>query len=353
MKIYIDINHPAHVHYFRNFILIMQQKGHRFIVSNRDEFIINYLLDYYGIEHSIRNKRPEHNSFFKGLLYLLQIIIHVLRLSAKERPDIYLGFAASACAIGSFIFRKPCVIIDDTEHNKLNHRLYKRFCSLILTPFYFEKKMGRKQSYFNAYVEHFYLRSNYYKKSDSILTELNLEANSYVLVRYIAYDAQHDRKVHPISEEMKKKIVTELSQDYKVIVSCEKSIKDEFYVPYLVNVPPSKMHDLIANARFMISEGATMACEAGLLGTPYLYINPLKVGYINTQEHLYPHACQCIDEKNILQICNRQLSVVWTEAERQEVRTMIEQNTIDPTQMLIDIFSDESGLEIVKQNKRE
>lgn len=348
MKIYIDINHPAHVHYFRNFIFIMQQKGHRFIVSNRDEFIINYLLDYYDIEHSIRSKRPEHNSFLKGLLYLFRIIIHVLKLSIRERPDIYLGFGASACAISSFIFRKPCVIIDDTEHNKLNHRLYRRFCSQILTPFYFEKKMGRKQGYFNAYVEQFYLRSGYYKKCDSVLSELHLDANKYILVRYIAYDAQHDRKANPLSDEMKKKIVTEMSRHYKVIVSCEKSIKDEFYAPYLVNVPPSKMHDLIANARFLISEGATMACEAGLLGTPYLYINPLNVGNINMQEQLYPHACQCIDEKTILSTCNRQLSVAWTEAQRQEARTRIEQNTIDPTQMLVDIFSDENRLEVVK-----
>ncbi|MFW5804449.1 MAG: DUF354 domain-containing protein, partial [bacterium] len=35
MKILIDIGHPAHVHYFKNFITKMSQKGHSFIVIAR------------------------------------------------------------------------------------------------------------------------------------------------------------------------------------------------------------------------------------------------------------------------------------------------------------------------------
>lgn len=342
MNIYIDINHPAHVHYFRNFISIMQKRGHSFIISNRNDYVINYLLDYYGIKHHVRNKRATQKSFFKGILYLLRIIMYVWKKSIKESPDVYLGFGSSACAICAFLFRKPCIIIDDTEHNKLNHKLYKRFCSKILTPFYFEKSFGEKQSYFDSYVEQFYLRSIYYSSNDAVLSELGLDTNKYILVRYIAYDAQHDRKVHPFSEEMKKKIVIELSKYYRVLVSCEKAITDEFYTPYSFIAPPEKMHDLIANARFMVSEGATMACEAGILGTPYLYINPLRVGNINRQSSTYSHAFQCTDERTILQIIKEQLSIVWTEKERKIAQAMIERSTIDPTQMLVEKFCSEN-----------
>ena len=44
MKILIDINHPAHVHYFKNFIKIMEQKGHKFLIISRDKEIEHYLL---------------------------------------------------------------------------------------------------------------------------------------------------------------------------------------------------------------------------------------------------------------------------------------------------------------------
>ena len=37
LKIFVDIGHPAHVHYFRNFIKLMQDKGHEFFVSARDK----------------------------------------------------------------------------------------------------------------------------------------------------------------------------------------------------------------------------------------------------------------------------------------------------------------------------
>ena len=59
MKIMIDMNHPAHVHYFRNLIKDMEKKGHQFCVVNRDDGMINQLLDYYGIRHIIRNKRQK------------------------------------------------------------------------------------------------------------------------------------------------------------------------------------------------------------------------------------------------------------------------------------------------------
>ena len=72
MKIHIDINHPAHVHYFKNFIKIMEEKGHSFVVTNRDSKIINQLLDAYGIQHIIRNRRPEDKSKINRILYLIK-----------------------------------------------------------------------------------------------------------------------------------------------------------------------------------------------------------------------------------------------------------------------------------------
>ena len=45
MKILIDTGHPVHVHYFRNFIKIMEKKGHEFIVIFRNKEIEHYLLN--------------------------------------------------------------------------------------------------------------------------------------------------------------------------------------------------------------------------------------------------------------------------------------------------------------------
>jgi predicted glycosyltransferase len=59
MKILIDINHPAHVHYFRNFISEIQKRGHICIITNRDSPFIMAFLEDYGIRHIIRSSRPK------------------------------------------------------------------------------------------------------------------------------------------------------------------------------------------------------------------------------------------------------------------------------------------------------
>ena len=335
MRILININHPAHVHYYRNFIQLMKAKGDQFCVINRDNKMINQLLDYYGIEHTIRNKRPEKKGTVASMMNLLRMILWCVRKSFSFHPDMYMGFASSACAITSFLFRKPSILIDDTEHNSMTHRLYMPVCTKVLTPFYFKKDLGNKdkQVRFNAYVEQLYLHSAYFKSSTQVLEELGVKPKEYVIVRYVAYDAHHDLKVHPISEEIKRNIVKEISKRYRVFVSLEKSVKDPFYDDYVLKISPEKMHDLEANAKFMIAEGATMASEAFLLGVPYLYLNPLMVGYIDYQCTNYPNRCfKTTNGDEAMKIVRQLMNIkIDGEAERRKV----EEQTINPTEYLV------------------
>lgn len=336
MKILIDINHPAHVHYFRNFIKLMEAKGHSFCVINRDSKMINQLLDFYGIEHVVRNKRPDKKGTIASLANLLKMIVWCIRESFRFHPDLYLGFGSSACAITSFLFNKPCVLIDDTEHNSMNHKLYLPFCSSVLTPFYFNKVLQSgeksKQIRFNAYVEQLFLHSLQYKRGKDVLDELGVEPKKYVLVRYIAYDAHHDLKAHPLSAEIKKNIVKEISKRYRVLVSLEKGVNDPFYNDYLLKISPEKMHDLEANAKFMVTEGATMASESFVHGIPFLYINPLKCGNIDYECKNYPNRCfQTTKGDEALNIIRQLMDVqIDEEAEKNKV----EKQTINPTAYL-------------------
>mgnify|MGYP002523831603 CR=1 FL=1 len=340
MKILININHPAHVHYFRNFIRLMEAKGHQFCVINRDSKMINQLLDIYGIPHTIRNKRPEKAGTVASLKNLLTMIIWCIRKSISFRPDMYMGFASSACAITAWLFRKPSILIDDTEHNTMTHKLYMPVCSKVLTPFYFKTDLGNKdkQVRFNAYVEQLYLHSAYYKKQTDVLEELNVKPKEYVLIRYIAYNAHHDVKVHPIPEETKKAIVTAIAKRYRVFVSLEKSVKDPFYDDYVLKISPEKMHDVEANAKFMVAEGATMASEAFLLGVPYLYLNPLMVGYIDYQCKNYPDRCfRTTDSDVAMKVVNQLMD---TEIDCETERRKVEEQTLNPTEYLVKFVED-------------
>lgn len=333
MKILIDINHPAHVHYFKNFIHEMEKCGHEFRVVNRNSKMINSLLDAYGIKHVVRNKRPAKKGTISSLKYLAGIVSKLIKESLRFKPDLYLGFASSACAITAWLFGKPSVLIDDTEHNSMNHRLYKPFCSSVLTPFYFEKDLGPKQIKFQAFVEQLYLHSKYFKRDTGVIEKLGLVPQEYAIVRYISYDAHHDLNVNPMPEMQKQEFVEGLSKRIRVVLSHESETCDGSYKQFMINHAPEDMHEIEANAKFIISEGATMASEGFVTGVPFAYINPLKVGYINYASENFPEMAYngTSIERLGRFVKNNLEGHINPEAFREELEKM----TINPTDLLI------------------
>jgi len=316
----------------------MEKKGHSISVINRDSKIINTLLDFYNINHKIRNSRPSKSGSMFSIVYLIGMIYHICKYSYKERPDLYLGFGSFPCTIAGFLFSKPVIHLDDTEHNKVNHFLNKPFKPITLTPYYFTKNLGKNQIYFNAFIEQLYLHSNYYKVNNSVLVELGIESENYALVRYISYNASHDLFVQPLSNSNKMQLIDHLSSKMKVLVSFEDENQDDFYKSFKINISPEKMHDLIANARIFITEGATMASEAGVLGIPYIYINPLQdLGYITEQIRKYPEiASRSKNIEEIKCILNDKFNALnSTFHRRDDFKYSFEKSTIDPTKFLV------------------
>ncbi|MHA7131857.1 DUF354 domain-containing protein [Algoriphagus namhaensis] len=341
MNIFIDINHPAHVHYFKNFIFLMKDKGYRFVVSNRNSVIINKLLDEYNISHTTRGKRPLKNSFINSLWYLISMVRDVFKISSNENIDLFLGFASPACSIVGWLRRKPAVILDDTEHNGLNHSIYGKFCSVILTPFYFKKNLGPKQISFQAYVEQFYIHSKYF------IPKKVLPEDEYALVRFISYDARHDSGVvGAISDKNRVSLVKSLASRVKVYITMETEEANHEFDEFALKIQPSDMHNVIANCSLFITEGATMGIEAGLMGVNYYYINPLEVGNVAFQSENYKNAHVYNGDSLASEVDNIEMVKRDVNLQRD-----IEKNTINPTDFLIWFVSNfPESVEIMREN---
>ena len=78
-------------------------------------------------------------------------------------------------------------------------------------------------------------------------------------------------------------MVTELSKIVKVFISSEAILPFELQ-KYILNIPPEKMHNVLAFANLYIGEGATMASECAMLGTPAIYVNSITAGTLEEQE---------------------------------------------------------------------
>ena len=85
MKILIDIGHPAHVHYFRNFIEQMRIRGHEFRVISRDKEVTFDLLRKYNIPFTSRGKGGR--GFFGKILYILKADLQLIREGLQFKPD--------------------------------------------------------------------------------------------------------------------------------------------------------------------------------------------------------------------------------------------------------------------------
>jgi predicted glycosyltransferase len=64
-----------------------------------------------------------------------------------------------------------------------------------------------------------------------------------------------------------------LSSKMKVFISSEQKLPTDL-LKYKFTLSPDIMHDVLAFSSLVISEGATLAAEAGFLGVPTIYINP-------------------------------------------------------------------------------
>lgn len=285
MKILIDVNHPAHIHYFRNFIRIMENSGHEFLVITRDMPIMLELLDHYQIAYTVRTKRGRgiHNKF----KYVLTSLWIDFKCALKFKPDLLLGFASFFTSFVSFLCRKDCIVFDDTEHNKINHLLYRPFSDLVCTPKCFQKRFPDKHFLFDGYMELTYLHQNYFKPDASIFELLGLSTNeNYVIFRFIAWDATHDIGQKGIDIDVKLNMVMTISKYCRVYISSENELPESLK-QFQIKIPPERMHDALSFATLFIGEGATMASECAMLGTPAIYLNQLQVGSCSELEKKY------------------------------------------------------------------
>lgn len=266
----IDIGHPAHVHYFRNFVKIMESKGHKFLISARDKEITHALLNDYNIKFVTRGSG--RSSLFGKLIYILEADLKLFNLLRKFKPDLCLSFGSAYAAHASKLLGVPHIAFDDTEHAKYEQLMYVPFTGCILSPETFRKNFGKRHIKFAATMDMAYLHPKYYRPDTEYLEKLQLKDKRYFLLRFVDWIASHDSGQFGFSVEGKSKIIKLLAKNGEVIISAECELPDEF-IKYLFKDYPHQMHTLLQFATLFVGESGSMATEAAILGTPSVMVN--------------------------------------------------------------------------------
>jgi predicted glycosyltransferase len=282
MKMLIDIGHPAHVHYFKNFIDLMQDKGHQFLITARNKEITFILLKNLNIPFFDRGKGG--SNLLSKLLYIPKADLFIFKKALKFKPDVFLSFSSTYAAHASKLYGRPHITLDDTEHAKFELLMYPPFTDTILNPSCFSKNLGGKQILFNSYIELLYLHREYFIPNLNVLRMLGIsQYDKFAIVRFVSWNASHDIAEKGLSSAEKITLVEYLASKMRVFVSSEGDMPPSIK-KYQFSIPPEYMHDALAFASIYVGEGGTTASEAALLGTPAVYINNLSMGYIEDEK---------------------------------------------------------------------
>jgi len=336
MKIVVDIGHPAHVHLFKNFIWEMKERGHKILITATKKDVSLELLDNYSFDYIAMGSYGD--SLVSKVVNIPIMDFKMIRAVVGFKPDIFVGVAPIRSSHVSKLIRKPCVAFDDTEHSKWELMLYTPFASIILTPSCFKKDLGKKQVRYNGYHELAYLHPNYFKPDPSVLDDLGLkEGDKFVIVRFVAWQASHDIGQQGFDMETKRKLIKELEKYAQVFITSESPLPEEFE-KYRITTPPEKIHDLLYYAMMYIGEGATVASECAVLGTPALYVNTLKLGYLDEEEDKYGLIYSFRDPDKAIQKAQELLQQPDLKKQWAKKRQRLLTDKIDVTQFMIDFI---------------
>lgn len=309
MKIAFDITHPADVHQFRNCISEIENLGHSVKITARNTTSVKKLLQDFHLDFELRGS--SHGAI-QRIVNILPIVLE-LYLSLKSfEPDLIVGSSGNLYVpFVAKLFGIKSVIFDDTEHTRVQNMLTFPFADYICTPDCYKLHLGKKQIRYNGSKELAYLHPNYFTMNGQllkhdlqhcILDEQNLTVNDQltaekriILIRLVAWKASHDLAKKSLINWTY--VISSLKKKAVVLVVSETNNKNT--VRSNVDIAATKFHELISIADIVISEGATTAAEAAVLGKPVFYCNKLPLGYIDEYDQKYGLIRQ-IDNQNDL-----------------------------------------------------
>jgi predicted glycosyltransferase len=287
LRILIDIGHPAHVHFFKNPIRLLQEEGHQILITSRDKECAIGLLDGLGLEHrclSVQNKGG-----IGGMAKELVVRNRALMRVAREyRPDVMTGVGGIFVAQVGRWLGIPSVVFYDTENAYLQNALTYPFAAKVVVPECYRGWTPKKKTIrYRGYHELSYLHPDYFTpdREKALANGLAADGDTF-LIRLVSWKANHDIGEKGWSAELLDAVVSFLDQRGKVIISAEGQLPQHLE-RYRFRGQVDQIHHLMAHCRAYVGESATMASECAVLGVPSVYVADVSRGYVNEQSQRY------------------------------------------------------------------
>lgn len=303
MKVLVDINHPAHVHFFRNLIQELRRNKIEVVVTASDKDIAFDLLKLYDIRYI--NLGSYGSNLIVKLLNIPIMALKMLGVALREKPDLMIGLGSSRITHAGFLTGIKTFVFTDTEHVREQILLFRPFVTKIYTPDCFLLDLGKKQVRYPSYHELAYLHPNRFTPDKKVLNMLGISPDERLfVVRFVSWGASHDVGQSGLSENGKIELVNLLAGYGRVIITSEGQMP-KVLERYKMKVSADLIHDVLYYADMYVGEGGTMASEAAVLGTPSIFVSTLQAGTFEELKNKFNLLIQCRDDRSTLdQVAN-------------------------------------------------
>ena len=341
MRILVDINHPAHVHLFRNAIWEWEKRGYQVKISARAKDVSIKLLDLYGFEYCITASQRK-GEFVRGVLELDWAVWNIAR---KFNPDWMVGTSFAIAHISKLINGRSIVFgEDDVKSSTMFWRITQPFADYIVTPDTIPDNFGKKHIRYAGNQELAYLHPSRFTPNPEILKELGISSKErYFLLRFVSLQASHDRGEQGLSLSTKRKLIETLSNHGRVFISAEGDVPSEFK-HHQIDISPEKIHDVLAFAGLVIADSQSMVVEAAVLGVPSLRCNTFvgKTPVVDHLEHRYeltygflPHQESALFSKMEILLRDKEVKEKWAKR-----RNKLLAESIDLTSYMVNLIEE-------------
>lgn len=278
MNVLIDVNHPAHVHFFKHAIWELEGRGHECLVTSREKDVTVELLDEYGIDHIPLTAQAS------GLPSLAkEWAIRGIKMVGVARdfsPDVIVSRPNPVAVHTSKLIRCPNVLFSDSDLpsdgtvvQELVRKTTYPFADMVCTPESLKRDFGAKHRRVNGFFELAYLHPDRFEPDAALLLEHGIDPTSrFFVLRFISWEAFHDENQGGLSWLAKEEIVEYLEERGDVYITSESQLPEEFE-PYRLPLPPSVIHHALFFADLYVGDSQTVATEAAILGTPAVRSN--------------------------------------------------------------------------------
>ena len=270
MRILIEIAQQTNVHFFKNIITGLQQRGHEVLVISREREATTELMVEYGLDGEVIS------SFKPGKLNLLRELLvrdyKIWQRGRQFKPDLI--FTRSAAAVhAARLLRVPVIVDNDNGRSAgLLHKIMVPLATEVHTPDCQDEDYGPLHYKYPGYKELAYLHPDNFTPDPSVRDDLGLDQGErFFILRFTSLQACHDSKRKGMSRELKARLIRILRERGRVFISSEGAFPKE-WEEYHLKLSPGRIHSALYYADIYAGDSGTMASEAAVLGTPAIFM---------------------------------------------------------------------------------